>query len=48
MNINNPHLNCHTIDKIARDGKIINLLEDYFENESNNKFFANILVNTLL
>ncbi len=31
MNINNPHLNCHTIDKIARDEKIINLIKDYFE-----------------
>ena len=30
MNINNPHLNCHTIDKIARDEKLL-IIRDYFE-----------------
>ena len=30
MNINNPHLNCETINKITHDQQIIRLIKDYF------------------
>ena len=30
MNINNPHLNCETINKITHDQQIIHLIKDYF------------------
>ena len=30
MNINNPHLNCETINKITHDQQIILLIKDYF------------------